>query len=184
MILQLNELPVRQIISVYADYSGSSRAGQGPDPFPADTLLANGLDYYLDCRKPGFSDTGALVRQGFPWPSEARSVLITYQAGYTIKELLGDVEDYRTDASDLRLGVLITVAANFVIADAATNADDVDALALAMGGRISSERLADWSTSYNYAPGTSNTSLINKIFIPPRAAEMMSRFKKAAYLVS
>jgi hypothetical protein len=185
MTLQLNELPVRQILNVWADYTGVSRGGQGPNAFSdPNTLLVLGQDYYLDQVKPGFSETGGLLRVNYPWPSEPRSVKVQYIAGYQRKELLGQVEDYRLDASDLRLGALVTVAANFAIANAMTASDDVDAVAMAMGARIKSERLADWSTSYEYPEGNSDSSIISSVFIPPRAAEYLSRFVKTAFLVS
>lgn len=185
MTLQLRELPVRQIVSVYADYSGASHGSQTEADFPETTLLDPGYDYYLDQERKGFSQTGALARNRWPWPSEAMSVMVNYIAGYTQQEFRGQVDDYRTSAEDARTGVLLTIAYNFEIAKAASSSDnDVDSVALSMGGRPQSERLGDWSQSYSYPNQSNSESLISDPTIPPRAAVLLARFKRVNSLVS
>jgi hypothetical protein len=185
MTLQLRELPVRQIISVYSDDTGLSHGGQTPQDFPEGDLLTEGYDYYLDWAQSGFCENGMLVRNRWPWPSEARSVKVTYIAGYAPQEFLGQVDDYRKNAQDARLGVLLTIAYNFQIANAANSkGSDVNAVAMSLGGRPTMDHLGDMTMAYSYPDGMENVTLIDNPIFPPRAAALLSRFKKASSLVS
>ena len=78
--LQLTRVPVLLAgLTVYEDFDGYS--GQSPSAFPSGTLLTQGVDYFLDCQDAGVSNTGILHRIGTAWPSEPRSVKVTYKGG-------------------------------------------------------------------------------------------------------
>ena len=67
----LRRRPVTSVDSVHLDYTGY--AGQSQDPFPVSSLLREGIDYYLDERSPGLSNTGLLVRSKGVWPERVRA---------------------------------------------------------------------------------------------------------------
>jgi hypothetical protein len=175
-ILQLSELPVRSIVSVCTDRSG--RSGQNPLGFPVTDDLVLGTDYYLDVEFDGFSSTGQLVRINWAWNAEVGSIKVVYVAGYTDRELRGDVEDYRLDASDIRLGTLLTIQANWAVVNAISGNSGLDPIAMSQGGRINSERLGDYSIGYGYPQATDAKGVIDNPFIPPRASGYLSRFKR------
>lgn len=177
--LQLLETPVRQIISI--NVQTSAHAGRATDAWPASSLWVNGRDYFLDEEFPGFSRSGLLHGARQSWPVYPRSTKVIYIAGYSQREITGDVENYRLDASDLRMGVLMTIAANF--ANASSGGGKMSAASVAAaGGRITSERLGDYAVSYGYNVDLKNgsmgtNSVIDSVFIPARAGELLSRFK-------
>src|SRR5690606_6904105 len=79
-ILQLPELPVRSITSIYED--AAAEFGQGPGDFNASTLLTSGVDYALELDQTGICRTGHVRRVGSVWPAKAGTVKVTYVAGY------------------------------------------------------------------------------------------------------
>ncbi|HWB13403.1 MAG TPA: hypothetical protein VG826_29530 [Pirellulales bacterium] len=111
--LQLMELPVRSVASVYEDRQ--SYGGQRAGAFGAKTLLTAGVHYYIDWETPGLSKTGHLVRIVSQWPAMPRTVQVTYTAGYNRAELDGNKNDpaFQVDASPIKLAVLETMAASF-----------------------------------------------------------------------
>jgi hypothetical protein len=175
-VLQLSEIPVRSVQSVVIDRSG--RAGQNPQGFPSTDTLVIGQDCYLDEQFPGYCDTGHLVRVGWAWFADVGSIKVTYVAGWTPRELRGDVEDYRRDASDIRLGTLLTIQSNFALINAMSTNNGLDPFALSLGGRINSERLGDYSIGYGYPQPVDAKGVIDNPMIPPRAAALLGRFKR------
>ena len=126
--LQLPELPVRSVASVYEDVSADG--GQGVSDFPASTLLTAGVDYYLDYTTSGLSKSGHLVKCSSAWPAKPRTVKVTYTAGYTHAELTDGI------AADIKLACLVTIQHYW----ARRGAD---------GGRtIKSESIGDYSVTF------------------------------------
>jgi len=98
--LALRWRPVTAVASVYLDYAGAF--GHNPSsPFPASTLLADGVSYVLDWDGPNAvqSRSGLLLRLNTVWPELPRSysaprsltldtgplygnIKVTYTAGY------------------------------------------------------------------------------------------------------
>lgn len=81
--------------------------GQATDAFPASSILTPGEDYYLDVDDTGnTSRTGIIYRIG-NWPSEPRSVKVTYYGGYSESQLSTGL------ASAIRYAAMITLAAKY-----------------------------------------------------------------------
>jgi len=137
-MLQLPEFPVRAVNSVYEDIA--SYGGQAVTDFPANSILREGIDYYVDYdeidgvdddnHKTGISRSGILHRIIAYWPARVRSVKVTYWAGFTDAELNTGI------ASDLKMAALISLQRAY-----ANAGDDVK-------GRIQSESLGDYSVSF------------------------------------
>lgn len=84
-IIQLRDLPVRSIVSIFEDATGYF--GQEPNSFPANTQLVQGSDFFLKMDTDGLSWNGQVVRRAFWFPMTIGSVKITYVAGFTDGEL-------------------------------------------------------------------------------------------------
>lgn len=134
--LQLTELPVRSITSVYEDTS--AMAGQASGAFAAATLLTAGTHYYLDVIRTGLSKNGHLIRIGTHWPVTGRTVKVTYSGGYSAAELRGESSASPVDASDIWLAVLAQMQHEFF----GTSAQRGDP-------HITSKSLGAWSESYD-----------------------------------
>lgn len=116
--LQLTHLPVRQIGTLSED--PSANAGKASGSFA--TALTEGTDYYTDwdvaslgsdgaVANDGISYTGIVYRTGSSWPSRARSVQVTYYAGYTADEfraLSGEL-----DGTNIHEAALMIAAATY-----------------------------------------------------------------------
>lgn len=94
--LQLTHLPIRQITALSEDHS--AHAGKASGAF--GTALTEGTDFYTDWdvanlgtdgveANDGLSYSGLVYRIGSHWPLRARSVQVTYYAGFTADELRG-----------------------------------------------------------------------------------------------
>lgn len=113
--IRLNNLPVRSIVSIYEDPSAwlAVPAGSG---FPSSTLLVEGRDFYpdwdgVDASSNRWSKSGIVFRTGGIWSLIARSVQVTYVAGYTAAELQAMSNDVTGgDAMDFKMAVLMTGA--------------------------------------------------------------------------
>lgn len=107
-ILQLPEIPVRSITSIYED--SAALAGQGANDFPVSSLLVSGTDYYLDVDKSGISRTGHVIRFFGAWAPRQRTIKVTYVAGYSSGELGGtDV-----DATGIQDATIEAVCAEYM----------------------------------------------------------------------
>lgn len=104
-ILQLRNVPVRSITSIYEQ--AGALAGQAPDAFPASTLLTSGVHYWMQKDGPGgMSATGFVRRRSGSWCSEVGSIKVTYVAGFSDAELNG-TDGEAVDASDIKLAARI-----------------------------------------------------------------------------
>lgn len=103
--LQLKHLPVvAHGLSVRVDTG--ARAGFADDAFAAASELTLGSDYWLDVDAEGVSHTGILYRYS-AWPTEPRSIRVSYFAGHDALQLNSD------EGGALRLATLITIAKVF-----------------------------------------------------------------------
>src|SRR5690606_19172886 len=92
-VLQLPQMFVRSITSVYEDVN--AKAGQGSNDFPASTLLTAGTEYWLDVDETGLSRSGFLIREAGTWSRRPRTIKVTYVAGLTAAELESDYSDIK-----------------------------------------------------------------------------------------
>jgi hypothetical protein len=130
-LLQLTNVPVRTVTSVYQTTLGYS--GYGPEPFDASHLLTPGTHYWVDEKQPGISYSGLMGRLNGAWPYVARSVKVTYVAGYSEAELNGTATT-GIDVSEIKAAVLMAIKDSFY--------DMIDR------GEITSERILDYGISY------------------------------------
>lgn len=103
--LQLKNLPVASVgLEVREDVG--AYAGQASGAWGSDTILTAGEDFYLDMDYEGISHTGLLFRIG-QWPTEPRSVKVTYYGGYSATQMGADA------AGAIKLAAIETVVAAF-----------------------------------------------------------------------
>jgi hypothetical protein len=133
--LQLREVPVRAVQSVYVTWA----SGGGVSPPPGSLL--DPANYYLDCEEEGLSRTGFLVQPYSVWPRAARSVRVTYTAGYTQAEM--DLNTGRWP--ELKLAVLMTLNKTLAVN---RNAGDAPAPRLS-NATLTREAMDDVSFSYD-----------------------------------
>lgn len=101
-IIQLRNIPVREIVSVY---EAPAAWDQYPPEWPGGTQLTEGQHFRVDYdneNNPGISSTytrlswtGHLIRRVGIWSPIGRCVKITYKAGFTDAELSGRHSVYR-----------------------------------------------------------------------------------------
>lgn len=91
--LQLKHTPV-VLTGLEVREDIGANAGQAADSFGSDTILTAGTDYWLDIDETGVSRTGILYRSG-AWPTEPRSVKVTYYGGHTAAQLNGAAGDIK-----------------------------------------------------------------------------------------
>lgn len=90
-VLQLSHTPVWLTgLEIREDVGGY--AGQADSSFGSDTILTEGSDYYLDVDDAtnNLSNTGRVFSFG-TWPTEPRSVKVTYYGGHTAAQLNGEI---------------------------------------------------------------------------------------------
>lgn len=127
--LQLTHTPVwTTSIEVREDVGGY--AGQSGSAFGSSTVLTQGTDYYLDIDDAtnNLSTTGLLWRIGL-WPTEARSVKVTYYGGRTAAQLAGEW-------GNLKMAALLTIEAAYR-----------GAIQRNVGGLLTSESIGKYSKS-------------------------------------
>lgn len=79
-VLQLSFAPVLLSgLQVWEDLS--AYGGQGSGAFGSGSLLVEGVSYFLDCDRPGFSSSGKIHRIGANWPTSPRTIKISYKGG-------------------------------------------------------------------------------------------------------
>jgi hypothetical protein len=113
--LRVCNLPLKSVVSIYEDPSAWLATNAG-SRFPSTTLLVEGRDYQVDWDKEKddgtkISPTGFIYRTGGIWSLQARSVKITYVAGYSADELAATGHTVGNDeAMDFKSAVLISSA--------------------------------------------------------------------------
>lgn len=149
VILQVPQIPLRAVTSLYADYS--ALGGQGPNTdFPSNTLQVQGTDYYVDFDSldtgsitTGISWTGHLRRWIGVWPARQRCIKITYTAGITPDELDGKTAFPVRRVTDIKYAALLTCAAAYHEAKA-WQGNGIGAT-----GPIVSEKIGDAAFTYH-----------------------------------
>jgi hypothetical protein len=97
--LHVTEMPLRSIVSIKEGEINSAGAFAG-------TALT-GSDYRVAWKRPGFSESGKIMRIDAYWPAGASTVEVVYTAGYSPDELAGAAGGI--NASDIKLAVLAAV---------------------------------------------------------------------------
>ena len=142
------------------------------------TDLALGTDFILDLDDDNVSESGHLVNLGGAWPKQRGSVKVVYTAGFTATELdgtkTGDT-DY-TDASDLRLAVMMAVAKVYN----ELKSQQKNTLTHA-AGPVVSERLPDYQ--YAMEPVAARALMGMSMGLPPACKEILHRYTNRYSLV-
>lgn len=173
-ILQVPEIPLRSVTSLYADYS--SAGGQGPADFPAGSLLAEGTDYYIDFdavtdptpnARKGVGWTGHIRRWiGSVWPARQRTAMVTYVAGVTPDELDGVATFPSGRVRNIKLAAIQACAAAF------NQAKATQVNGLGAQGPITSEKIGDGTFSYHEGAVAQMTGMMTSL---PYGVECMLR---------
>jgi hypothetical protein len=147
--IQLPTYWVKEIVSVYVD--AGALAGNGPDDFPAGSLLNPETDYYLESSRgvsggTAWGESGGLIRSGRDWPSTAGTIRVEFVSGFSATDLNGDFYD-------LKAQILNEVAARWQARQRIANPTT----------GIKSEKLGEYSYTLNtfdsdYAPFTGGLS--------------------------
>jgi hypothetical protein len=131
--LQLQNLPVRSVTSVYENPVAWDTPG---GDWPAETLL-DPTEYFFEQEKPGFGESGLLIRNSGSWERSPRCVKIVYVAGYTAQEIT-DLKPHL----ELAFYMACQIAYNAVQSHIKTG--------IAGGlGVVTAESLDSWSVSYD-----------------------------------
>lgn len=174
--LQLERLPVRQVVDVRVDYS--ARFGTAPNAFPNDSVWAAGSDYWAEWDEASLCRSGCLFAAG-TWPTEPGTVRVQYRAGYSPEELTGratasgtaadgTITTARVNASAIKRAALIT-AVKAVQSWAALRKSATRGFT---PGAIQSENLGDYS--YSLAASSAMAGLVTAL--PAEAAELLEPF--------
>lgn len=165
-VIQLCEMPVRTITSVYENPGAWATEGGS---FPSGNLLPANA-YFLDARKVGFSNTGQLRRISGTWSRLPRTVKITYTAGYSANE----INQYFPQA---KLAVLITLAKEYISAV-------MRAKAAQMFGPVASVGIEDFSVSFmQNLSGLFGGGTVGLYTIPPEAVAYLAPYINPAQYV-
>jgi|GEM_PF-6634034 len=141
--LVLEEMPLRSITSIYEDDGGYF--GQVAGSYASTTQLTEGSDYYWQREESDFSRAAIITRRNTEWPADPGSIKVTFVAGWTEAELHGNVSSPIYDASEIRDGLMRTIAEHWNDMKQAQSGQG------GSGGAIKAERLADYSVEYDTA---------------------------------
>lgn len=146
----------------------SANAGQSSDAFADSTILEQGSDYHLDVTEEisgaKLSRTGILYRST-AWPSEPRSVRVSYFGGETAARLAGA-------AADIKLAMLHTIASEYWAAK--NNAGSQGR------GPFTQESLGKWSGSTGNGAGSAVAQAMAAA-IPIKAQRLLQSLRSYKY---
>jgi len=162
--LALSHTPV-WLTDIEVSEDTGANAGQSAAPFAENLTL--GVDYWLDIDTEydgeKFSTTGILTRFGI-WPTEPRSVRVTYYGGVNAEKLAAM-------SGDLKLATMQTIAAHFWQATANISNKGK--------GTYSSESIGKYSYSLN--SGGSLVGQIQGSDLPFSAKMLLQRHRSYKY---
>lgn len=167
--LQLSNLPVWNTgIEVRVDRN--AKAGQSASAFGAASLLPQGQDWWLDIDDA----TNELSRSGIiyhssAWPSEPRTVRVTYFGGEKL-----DADNLRDFGRALKLAALKTFEHNYRGFEDRWENDGK--------GRITSEKLGEWSASYGGSGVSSSDIGTSGMSIPDSVKMDLWPFRRYSYM--
>ena len=161
--LQLSSTPVL-LAGLEVREQVGGYAGQSTDAFPASSLLTLGEDYYLDVEgNASVSYTGILWRNG-SWPTEPRSIKVTYTGGHSAPELNG-----RNGA--IKMATMLTFMRAFRQFDKlATNE-----------GSVASRKIGRYSETLDTKSVDEVTG--GDLAIPAEASRILSRYKNMSEIM-
>lgn len=168
--LQVQHLPIRSITTLHIDYD--ARSGSRSGAFGVSTLKVEGEDFWPNY--DGLDSSGnkicrdGIIRSAGSWPNVAGSVKLVSVAGYTAKELHG--QDTIVDASPIMDAVIDEAVRRAKKAFVNKKHARVGFAA----GPITSERLGDYSVSYDSA---SANRLFGGLYdLLPETSQTLSEF--------
>jgi len=173
--LQVRNIPIRSITSLWIDYDG--RAGTRAGAFAAETLKTEGTDFWPNY--DGIDSDGhricrdGIIRSEGMWPTTPGTVKLISIAGYTADELHGI--DFSVDAGQI---------VEAVVAEAIRRAKKalMGMKSSALGwtsGPLSGEKLGDYSYT---ADSTLSTKLYGGMYeLMPETKEALESFVNYGY---
>lgn len=171
--LQLTHLPIRQVTVLSEDRAAN--AGKASGAF--GTTLTEGTDFYVDWEvanlgidgataNDGISYSGLIYRIGSQWPVRARTVRVTYYAGYTADELRGLSGEL--DGVNIHTAAVMTAAATYKRWKAIGSSG---AAGIVVAGVIESERMGEYSYKMKDSDGAGGVSDVSSMAVEmPTAA--------------
>ena len=160
--LQLQRLPVRNIVDIREDLNG--RFGKGSSAFPASTSLTEGEDYWTEWDEDNLSLSGLVVNNG-AWNVTPGSIRVEYTGGYSIDELAGTATSASTSAPFSNIGIdagTISLAVkNECLRRFKTYAVQAkNAISGWLSGPVTSEKLGDYSYTIGSSPPITLTTAL------------------------
>jgi hypothetical protein len=154
-VVQLNQLPVRSIISIYENpmaWASGVPPQYPPDSFLDPTNWQPDFESFDTGTLLGISWTGFVYRVSGIWQNVERSIQVTYTAGFTQGEL-------STTYSDFKLAALVAMQTwyNQVMAN------QLNPVTGAVGGAVVSEGLDGWSISYDASSAARNSGYLHTL---------------------
>ena len=202
--LQLQHVPLRQVVNLYIDhgayfgqanrtvFDGALELIIDEDDVTTDTVQTLGVDFYADLERPSFGESGCLYHTSV-WPSEPGSVMVTYVAGYSPSELLGDVDadaveadlslghisSVGVDASPISHAVVLTVAKILHTQQSLKKVANGFNSGFAGGSTYQSEKLQDYAYSRpSDSSGAGTAQLVGVgVSLPTEAVEALESFR-------
>lgn len=180
--LQVRHIPIRSITSLWINYDGRN----GARSFDAEHLKTEGDDYWINADIDDSSGTrvcrDGIVRSHGLWTTTRGTVKITYVAGYTASELLG--QDSILNASPI-YSTVINEASRRMIQAMGTNRK-VSGVGF-VPGSVNSERLGDYSYSAGTSGGSTGGSTSDRLTggindLLPESKEALSGFRNYGLL--
>lgn len=154
--IQLANIPVRSITSVYENYAAWN-GGTADGDWPSNTLLPASA-YRLDLESSGFCWTGQLIKNYGVWPGVQRSVKVTYTAGFSAGEIAAKY-------SPIKMAVLTALQDAYIdiVSKSATGG---------LGGIPASVGIEDFSVSFNTLASQTN-GMSGMVALSPKASAML-----------
>tara|TARA_Y100000296_G_C5158858_1_gene250697 strand:+ start:284 stop:1021 length:738 start_codon:yes stop_codon:yes gene_type:complete len=154
--LQLQRLPVRNIVAIREDLNG--RFGKGPSAFPGSSELTEGEDYWTEWDEDNLSLSGLVINQG-AWGVTPGSIRVEYTAGYSIDELAGTATEDSTSSPFSNVGIdagsISLAVKNEALRRFKTYAVQAKHSTLGwVAGPLASEKLGDYSYTLGGGPTT------------------------------
>ena len=165
--IALQRWPVIEVIEVYEDRDGNN--GQGTDPFPAETLLEQGVDYTWD-RSDGATG-GVLTRLRALWPY--RVTRDVWRIGFSTGAARGSIKvTYVVDNTNV-----LAAAQQAAYMEAAVQ---YRAMVTGMGTYLSDGM--DGANVSVTALQRANTNDSRDVFSSPLAANLLRMYRKAGLI--
>lgn len=176
--LQLQRLPIREIVAVNVDHN--ARHGSGSSAWGSGSAWVEGEDFWADWDEDKLSRSGILKANGI-WPATAGTVRVQYRAGYSPAELAGRATASATaadgtittqgiNASGIKRAVILTVAK----AMNTWGQMKKHGRAGFTGGVLQSEKMQDYSYALGGGSGVNLSGLV--VELPSEAIDALEYY--------